>query len=83
MMTPVELHLKAYELFDAALDAGTVEAAIEALRPELEVLPREELVRLAMALTVEGALKLTPPTDRPRLAKRIGHARLTAMWAGS
>jgi hypothetical protein len=82
-MTPEAVHLVAYDLLEAALDAGTVEAAVEPLRAELEVLPREELVRVAMALAVEGALQLPGKAGRARLAQRIQHARLNAMWAGS
>lgn len=82
-MTSVEVHMKAYDVLEAALLAGSVEAAIEPVRAELEVLARGELVRVAMALAVEAVLKLPPTMERPKLAKRIERARAEAMWAGS
>ena len=82
-MTPHEVHLKAYDVLEAALQAGTVEDAIEPMRAELEVLSRDELVRVAMALTVEAALKLQRPADRARLARLLQQSRLEAMLAGS
>lgn len=82
-MSSLEVHLKAYDVFEAVLVAGTVEAAIAPVRTELEVLPREELIRVAMALAVEGVLKLPSPPDRVRLLKRVQFARLQTMWAGS
>lgn len=82
-MTPIEAHLKAYDLLDMALKARTSGKSVEAMRPDLEVLPREDLVMVAMALTVEAALVLTPRAERGRLHRRVQARRVEAMWAGS
>lgn len=82
-LTSIEVHLKAYDLLEAALQAGSVEAAIEPLRLDLEVLEREDLVRVATALAVETGLRLASPAERPRLLRRVQQARVAAMWAGS
>lgn len=82
-MSSPAVHLVAYDVLEAALEAGTVEAAVGPMRLELEVLSREELLRVAMALAVEATLKLPRAADRARLRERLGQARLHAMMAGS
>lgn len=70
-MTPAEVHLRAYEVLEAVLDAGTGDAAIEPLRAELEVLSREDLIRVASAIAAESVLVLTPARDRTQLQARL------------
>lgn len=83
MMSSAAVHLVAYDLLEVALEAGSIGDAIEPLQRDLEVLPRDELVRVAMALAVEATLRLTPAGERPRLAERVQKARLHAMWSVS
>lgn len=82
-MTPADAVLKAYDVLDSALAAGTVEEAVGPVRADLEVLDRDDLLRVATALAVESTVRLTPRTDRPLLRERIGRARIATMWAGS
>ena len=80
-MTPVEVHLKALEVLEAAAEAGEVEPAVAAMRLELEVLSREDLIRVAMALAVECALVIPGPAGRPGFRQRLG-IRRTAVMVG-
>lgn len=75
------VHLIALDLLESAAMAGDVLTAVEAMRPDIEVMEREDLVRLAMALAVESGIKLTPlGVERVRLLDRIQHSRLEAQW---
>lgn len=82
-MTPYDVHLVAYDVLEAVLTADTVEEALEPMRLELEVLSREDLIRVAMAIAAESTRVLTPRVDRPRFAERLSRRRLIAMMAGS
>jgi hypothetical protein len=82
-LSRIDVHMAAYDAFEAALAARTIEAAIEPIRHVLEVLDREDLLRVAMALAVEATLRLTPPAERGRLLDRVQRARLETMLAGS
>lgn len=80
-MKPRDVQLVAYDVIEAALVAGAAESAVEAMRLELEVLSREDLLRVAMAIAAEATLVLTPRVDRPRLLDRTQRRRLHVMVA--
>jgi hypothetical protein len=79
----LDLHLKAYDLMETALDASSVCDAIANVRADLEVLDRDTLLRVALAVTVESTWRLTPVVDRPRLRDRLQRARVRVLWEGS
>lgn len=83
MMSNADVHLAAYGALERALAAGDRDAAIAEIRSDLEVLDPVDLARVATALAVESALRLTPTGDRPRLRERVEKARLAVMWAAS
>ena len=66
-------------MLEEALRAGTIEAAVEPMRLGLEVLSRDDVIRVAMAIAVESASVLTPTKERPRFSERLGQRRLGAM----
>lgn len=74
-----DVKLKALELLELAMTAESAQAAVGPLRLDLEVLPRDELVRVAIALAVEATWILPHKVDRPRLAERLGRHRLMLM----
>jgi hypothetical protein len=76
-----EVILVAYDVLEAALAAPNVEDAIAAMRPELEVRSREDLIRVAMALVGESAFFMQSPADRVRMLGRLQMRRLEAMVA--
>ena len=78
-----EVVLRALELVGAALAAESEDAAIEVLRPDLEVLSREDLILVALALAVDIPRRRVPEAHRRKLAQRVEHARLEITWAGS
>jgi hypothetical protein len=82
-MSNEDVHVVTYDVLDAAVSAGSILDAITAVRGDLEVLSREDLVRVAMALAVETTQKLIPPVDRPRFRDRLDRARLSVMWSGA
>jgi hypothetical protein len=67
---------------EATLVAGTPQAAWSPVREELEVLDRDSLLSVAIALTVEAALILPVRGDRARLLDRVQRRRLTVMVDG-
>jgi hypothetical protein len=73
--------LLAYDVLEAALGAATVEDAIAAMRPELEVRSRDDLIRVAMALVGETTFFMQSPVDRARLLRLLRVRRLEAMVA--
>jgi hypothetical protein len=82
-MTSAEVVLRALDLVEQALAAESNEAAIEAVRPDLEVLSRDDLVLVAMAVAVETSRRWVPPMYRAALAQRLQRVRVELMWAGS
>ncbi|MBS45227.1 MAG: hypothetical protein CMH83_19060 [Nocardioides sp.] len=79
-LSDAEVVLRAYEVIEAALDAGDHDSAVPRMRAELEVLDRESLLRVAMAIAGETALVLIPRKDRRRLQIRIQQRRLGVMF---
>jgi len=82
-MSSADAVLKAYDALEAAARAGSIDEAVDAVRPDLEVLSREDLLRVALVLAVEPGQRLVPRADRSRLLERLQRMRLKAMWAGS
>lgn len=81
-MKALDVYLVALDALEAALQAGELAAAVEAVRPDLEVLSREDLLRVAMAIAAESALVLTPKAERPRFRDRLQRRRLHVMVSG-
>ncbi len=79
----VDVLLKAYDLLQAALDAESVEAAIETVRGDLQVLSPDMLLLVATALAVEPTRRLVPRDNRAQLRRRLEQARAEAIWAWS
>lgn len=75
----VSVILAAFDLLDLAFEAQSVPEAIAELKLDLEVLPRERLVRVAMALAIEPFLVVMPPVDRLRFRERLQRRRLMLM----
>jgi hypothetical protein len=76
--------LAAYELLEVvAIVSGSIDAAIPAVRAEIEVMVREDLERVATAVVVEAVLRLTGPARRQEFLDRLARARLEVMWSGS
>ena len=69
----------AYDVLEAALLAGKPEAAWAPMREELEVLDRDSLLSVAIALTVEATLIVTPKVDQLRMRDRVQRRRLMVM----
>lgn len=81
-MKPLEVHLVALDVLEAALMASTIDEVVCAAKPDLEVLSREDLIRVAMAVGVE-AVQATPCSHRPPLRQRVQGRRLIVMMDGS
>jgi hypothetical protein len=82
-MAPVDLHLKAMDVLDVALAGRPDPAALrELVGADLEVLEREDLVRLVAVVVADVSLAIGPRT-RPDVRRRLGRMRLEAMWQGS
>lgn len=79
----VEAMLKAFDVLDVVLDAEDLQAAADAARAELEVLPPEVLLRVAVAIAVESARNLQTVAGSAKLRRRVERARVEVMWAGS
>ena len=77
-----DAHLVAYDVLEAALTAGHPDRAWAPVREELEVLDRDSLLSVAVALTVEATLILPARGDRRRLLDRLQRRRLTVMVDG-
>lgn len=75
--------LQAYDLLELSMTAPTGPDAIRDVRAELEVMPREQLLQVALAITVEATNVLTHSADRPRFLRRLQHFRLEARWRAS
>jgi hypothetical protein len=82
-VTPLDVHLVALDVLEAALQAGDVATAVDPMRSDLEVLSRDDLIRVAMAVAAESTLILTPRRDRPRLLDRVQRRRLHVMVDGA
>jgi hypothetical protein len=78
-----EVVLRALEVLAAAMEAESEEAAIAAVRADVEVLDRETLERVAVALAVMVPRQLVSPSHQVKLAQRAEHLRLELTWAGS
>lgn len=78
LMGSLATHLRALDLLEVALSTPKVEDAWPELQADLEVWPREDLIRLAMALAVEARV-LTPVAQRPAFRKRLEVRRLQTM----
>lgn len=75
-----DAHLVAFDALEAALTAGHPDRAWTPVREELEVLDRDSLLSVAIALTVEATLMILPSAaDRRRLLDRVQRRRLTVM----
>lgn len=81
--SPVDVVLRAYAVLEAVLDADDADAAIAAVRADLEVLAPDLLVRVATAVAVEAARGLLRPTDAEAMRRRLERKRVETMWAGS
>lgn len=66
----LDVHLKAYDLMELSLASATLREAIEQVRADLEVLDRETLLRVALAVTIESTWRFAPGVDRQRLRER-------------
>jgi hypothetical protein len=78
-MSAHDVVLRALDVLEAALTAGSIETAVEPVRLELEVLDRPELLRVAMAIASEATVVLTLPRDRGRMRDRLQRRRLNVM----
>ena len=73
-------HLKAQDLLRTALTASTMDQAWPALRADLEVLPREVLATVAMALVAEARV-VVGRRDVEAALRRLEHRVLETMVA--
>ena len=80
-MSKLDVMARAYELLDVSLAAEDTNAAAAAVLADLEVLPREELVRIALAVVVEVTHSLPQGVDRVRLKDRVAVRRAALPWA--
>lgn len=81
-MTPLEVHLRVLDVLEAALSASTVENLVAAAKPDLEVLSREDLIRVVMAVGAE-VVHVTALSGRPRVLEQVQRRRLAVMMDGS
>lgn len=79
---PREAHLVALDVLEAALSASTVEDLVAAAKPDLEVLSREDLIRVVMAVGAE-VVHVTAMPGRPRVLAEVQRRRLAVMMDGS
>lgn len=82
-MAHVDAVLRAYDVLEIALAADTIRDAAAAVRADIEVLDRDELVTVATAITVESTRQLLGPAEAKRLQKWLRFARLEHMWNAS
>lgn len=77
----------ALRLVSVALRAESSEAAVSAVRADVEVLSREDLVRVVTALAVDIPLHRVPVAHRAKLLQRvergIDRAMLETAWGES
>lgn len=75
------MHLRALDVLESAMAERPDPAALlEQHRPDLEVLSRDDLIRVVVAVAVEASV-VTGRTSRPRVRDRLAQRRLNAMWA--
>lgn len=79
---PHEAHLVALDVLEAALSASTVEDLVAAAKPDLEVLSREDLIRVVMAMGAE-VVHVTAMPGRQRVLEQVQRRRLAVMMDGS
>ncbi len=82
-MQRVDVVLRAYDVLEAVMVAETLQAAADAVRADLQVLPPDVLLRVATAVTVEAGRRLQTPESAAALRRRLEHARVETMWAAS
>ena len=82
-LSSADVHLKVYDVLEAAMFGLNVQASIEAVRAELETLARDELLVVATALSVETTARLVPRSAKAELWTRLEKARLAVMWEAS
>lgn len=79
---PYEAHLVALDVLEVALSASTVEDLVAAAKSDLEVLSREDLIRVVMAMGAE-VVHVTALSGRPRVLAEVQRRRLVVMLDGS
>jgi hypothetical protein len=80
-MSKLDVLARAYELLETSLAEDDRPAAASAVLADLEVLPREELVRIAMVVVVEATHTLAKGADRVRLRDQVALRRAALPWA--
>lgn len=81
-MTPLEAHLAAIDVLEAALTSATVEDLVVAAKPDLEVHSREDLIRVVLAVAVE-VRRSVPRSQRSHVLAAVQRRRLAVMMDGS
>lgn len=81
-MTPIEIHLAALDVLEAALTESSMEELIAKTRPDLEVLSREDLIGVATVVGAE-ARGASMRMNVPLMLERVQQRRLVAMMDGS
>lgn len=79
MMSNVDVVLRSCDLLETAVVAPDLGTAMAAMRLELEVLSRDDLMLVASVLAWESTRVLTQSVDRARFRERVGRRRLNAM----
>lgn len=75
--------LRALALVDQALTADSDQEAADLIRPDLEVLSREDLMWLLMVVTIETSRRWVAPAHRGLLGRRVLAARAELPWRWS
>lgn len=82
-LSALDQNLRICDAVQASIEAASREEAIHAVRADLEVLDRDDLLAVATGLAVMPCRDLLPPSAIGTLHQRIQQRRLRLMWAGS